>query len=146
MFAIYFILSFQYFSHCDVPHVLKVNKQNPYKVFCVSNIIFFFVFKAVLASFYTLIHLPPSDSTVSEDAGIEPRTVTTLALAVRLTDGLIPIETCSDTVPIFIRKTIGAILFCFQSPLPPQPPRQCFVPLCEGTTVLVMSLSCLSSL
>jgi hypothetical protein len=31
----------------------------------------------------TLLHLPPSDSTVSEDAGIEPRTVATSALAVR---------------------------------------------------------------
>ncbi len=27
-----------------------------------------------------LFHLPPSESTVSEDAGIEPRTVATLAL------------------------------------------------------------------
>jgi hypothetical protein len=38
-------------------------------------------------SFYvrysTLLHLPPSDSTVPEDAGIEPRTVATTALAVR---------------------------------------------------------------
>jgi hypothetical protein len=32
----------------------------------------------------TLLHLPPpSDSTVSEDAGIEPRTDATLALAAR---------------------------------------------------------------
>ncbi len=28
----------------------------------------------------TLLHLPPSDSTMSKDAGIEPRTVATLAL------------------------------------------------------------------
>jgi len=31
----------------------------------------------------TLLHLPPLRSTVSNDAGIEPRTFTTLALAVR---------------------------------------------------------------
>jgi hypothetical protein len=32
----------------------------------------------------TLLHLPPlEDSTVSDDVGIEPRTVATLALAVR---------------------------------------------------------------
>jgi hypothetical protein len=30
----------------------------------------------------TLFHLPASDSTVSEDAGIEPRTVATSALTV----------------------------------------------------------------
>ncbi len=33
--------------------------------------------------FSTLLHLPPPDSTVSEDAGIEPKTVATMALAVR---------------------------------------------------------------
>ncbi len=31
----------------------------------------------------TLLHMPPSDYTASEDAGIEPRTVATMALAVR---------------------------------------------------------------
>jgi hypothetical protein len=31
----------------------------------------------------TALHLPPSDSAVSEDAGIEPRIVATSALAVR---------------------------------------------------------------
>jgi hypothetical protein len=31
----------------------------------------------------TLLHLPPSDFTVSEDAGIETRTIATLAFAVR---------------------------------------------------------------
>jgi hypothetical protein len=41
--------------------------------------IFFFFF--VLYS--ALLHLPPSDSTVPTDAGIEPRTVATGALAVR---------------------------------------------------------------
>jgi hypothetical protein len=41
----------------------------------------FWIFCFVLYS--TLLHLPPSDTTVSEDAGIEPRTVATLALAVR---------------------------------------------------------------
>ncbi len=39
--------------------------------------IFFFVL------YSTLFHLPPFISTVSEDAGIEPRTVATSALAVR---------------------------------------------------------------
>jgi len=33
-----------------------------------------------------VLHLPPSDSTVPLDAGIEPRTVGTLALAVRLSN------------------------------------------------------------
>ncbi len=31
----------------------------------------------------TLLHLSPSDSTVSEDAGVEPRTVATSILSVR---------------------------------------------------------------
>ncbi len=36
---------------------------------------------------YSLLHLPPlSDSTVSEDAGIEPRTAKTLALTARRSD------------------------------------------------------------
>jgi hypothetical protein len=34
----------------------------------------------VCVRYSTLLHLPPSDSTVSEDAGIEPRTVATFAL------------------------------------------------------------------
>ncbi len=33
--------------------------------------------------YLTLLHPPPSDSSVSEDAWVEPRTVATLALAVR---------------------------------------------------------------
>jgi hypothetical protein len=41
----------------------------------------FFFFFFVLYS--TLLHLPPSDSTVSTDAGTEPRTVATGALAIR---------------------------------------------------------------
>ncbi len=37
-----------------------------------------------VSAFLTLLHLPPLRfHTVSEDAGIEPRTVATLALAVR---------------------------------------------------------------
>jgi hypothetical protein len=43
-------------------------------------------------SFYvrysTLLHLPPSDSTVPEDAGIDPRTVATTALDVRRSNHL----------------------------------------------------------
>ncbi len=42
---------------------------------------FYFIFLFVLHS--TLLHLPPLDSTVPTDAGIEPRTVATSALAVR---------------------------------------------------------------
>ncbi len=40
----------------------------------------FWTFRKVL---YTLLHLPPSDFSVLEDAGTEHRTVVTLALAVR---------------------------------------------------------------
>jgi|LakMenEpi03Aug12_release.lakeMendotaPanAssembly.Ray.scaffolds.fasta_scaffold3527815_1 hypothetical protein len=36
----------------------------------------FMIFKVLYS---TLLHLPPSDSTVSEDADIEPRTVATLS-------------------------------------------------------------------
>ncbi len=36
-----------------------------------------------LLLYSTLLHLPPQDSTVSEDAGIAPRTAATSALAVR---------------------------------------------------------------
>jgi hypothetical protein len=54
-------------------------------------------------SFYvqysTLLHLPPSDSTVSEAAGIEPRTVATTALTVRRS---IPtaIDLMDENIPI----------------------------------------------
>jgi hypothetical protein len=41
----------------------------------------FFLFFYVLHS--TLLHLPPLRCTVSEDDGIEPRTVAALALAIR---------------------------------------------------------------
>jgi hypothetical protein len=41
----------------------------------------FFLFCSLQYS--ALLHLPPSDSTVPTDAGIEPRTVATVALAVR---------------------------------------------------------------
>ncbi len=41
----------------------------------------FFICFSILYS--ALLHLPPSDSTVPTDAGIEPRTVATSALAVR---------------------------------------------------------------
>ncbi len=43
---------------------------------------FFFIY----LRYSTFLHLPPSDSTVSEDARIEPRTVATTALAVRHSD------------------------------------------------------------
>jgi hypothetical protein len=39
---------------------------------------FFWIFFTILYSI--LFHLPPSDSTVSEDAGIKPRTFATFAL------------------------------------------------------------------
>jgi hypothetical protein len=41
------------------------------------------VYQHFYVPYSTLLHLPPSDSTVSEDAGIEPRTVATLALTAR---------------------------------------------------------------
>ncbi len=41
----------------------------------------FFVFQVLYS---TLLHLPPSDSTVLEDAGIDPRTVTTIGSQQRL--------------------------------------------------------------
>jgi hypothetical protein len=41
------------------------------------------IFGFVYALYSTVLHLLPSDSTGSEDAGIEPRTVATSALAVR---------------------------------------------------------------
>jgi hypothetical protein len=47
------------------------------KYFLGDFLIFFFVL------YSALLHLPPSDSTVPTDAGIEPRTVATSALAVR---------------------------------------------------------------
>jgi hypothetical protein len=54
-----------------------------------SEELFKFLFKADIwiflfyVKYSTLLHLPPSDSTESEDAGIEPGTVATAALAVR---------------------------------------------------------------
>jgi hypothetical protein len=44
---------------------------------------FFGFFSLRTVRYSTLLHLPPSDSTVSEDAGIELRTVATTALAVK---------------------------------------------------------------
>jgi hypothetical protein len=44
-------------------------------------------YRYIIYGFFSLyvrmLHLPPSDSTVSEDAGIEPRTVATLVLTAR---------------------------------------------------------------
>jgi hypothetical protein len=40
------------------------------------------IFQIFYLLYSILLHLPPSDSTVLEDSGIEPRTVATLALAV----------------------------------------------------------------
>jgi hypothetical protein len=63
-------------------------------------------------SFFVLLHkhcfiCSPSDSTVSEDAGIEPRTVETLALAVRRPDSQLDFIYCiilpSQTCEFFLR-------------------------------------------
>ncbi len=53
------------------------SRCNPYEFFYEVEFYFFCVRHS------TLLHLPPSDSAVSEDAGIEPRTVATLALTAR---------------------------------------------------------------
>jgi hypothetical protein len=45
-----------------------------------SNFVFNYIFNMLYS---TLLHLSPSDSNVSEDAEIEPRTVATVALTVR---------------------------------------------------------------
>jgi hypothetical protein len=44
---------------------------------------FFFGFFLFYVRYSTLLHLPPTDSPVSEGARIEPRTVATTTLAVR---------------------------------------------------------------
>jgi hypothetical protein len=53
-----------------------------------SNFFFYIYFLGGFFNFFVvlysaLFHLPPSDSTVPTDAGMEPRTVATCALAVR---------------------------------------------------------------
>jgi hypothetical protein len=56
-------------------------------VIIIIIILFFFKGEMFLDFFFikysTLLHLPPSDSTVPTNAGIEPRTVATIALAIR---------------------------------------------------------------
>ncbi len=54
-------------------------------VSCCSLVSFFnrIFLDFIYLHYSTLLHLPPLDSTVSEDAGIEPRTIATLALTVR---------------------------------------------------------------
>ncbi len=77
---------FRMFLHC-------LHSQQPFKFLtlktqeCTDTFLkggYFELFSDTLLYFYsTLLLCRPSDSTVSEDTGIEPRTVATLVLAVR---------------------------------------------------------------
>ncbi len=73
--------------------------------------------------FPTLLHLRPLDFTVSEDAGIEPTTVVTLALAVRRSNHL---AISHSQINIYKKILCGGKDICELSPLrlfipPPQP-------------------------
>jgi RsiW-degrading membrane proteinase PrsW (M82 family) len=74
-----------------VPTVVYFFKRDKYETGSLKLVITYYLtggFFGVFGIFFfyvmysTLLHLPPHRSTVSEDAGIEPRTVATSALAV----------------------------------------------------------------
>ncbi len=69
----------KYFESCCLQKKFAANMD----LFEPPSLFFLWGGQRLFSVFYsTLLHLPPSDSIVSEDAGTEPRTVATLAFAV----------------------------------------------------------------
>ncbi len=62
---------------------LKIKESVRISFVCCKSESFFFIFLFFLYDIQHCFICRPSDSTVSEDAGIEPRTVATTALDVR---------------------------------------------------------------
>jgi hypothetical protein len=82
MFAFIFEIFYCSLLNCISPQALYVDQSKYFK----GGFFRFFLFMYII-HYYVICR--PSDSTVPEDAGIEPKTVATLALTARSTDKIL---------------------------------------------------------